>query len=45
MVLGVPVSEHIIIRLQCAQILGHLKITNSRFKTNGDLIIFGCPNT
>ena len=43
--LGVPIFEHILIRLLCAQILGHLKIINFTFKTNENFIIFGCPNT
>ena len=45
MVLGVPIFEHIIIRLFCAQILGHLRIINFTFRTNENFIIFGCPNT
>ena len=42
--LGVPIFEHIIIRLSFAQILGHLKIINFPFGTNGKFIIFTCPN-
>ena len=45
MVLGVPVFEHIVIRLYCAQILGHLKIINFTIRTNENFIIFGFPNT
>ena len=45
MVLGVPIFEHIIIRLLCYQILGHLKIINFTFGTNGKFTIFRCPNT
>ena len=41
----VPIFERIIIRLQCAQILGHLKIINFTFGTNGKFIAFRCPNT
>ena len=43
--LDVLVSKHIIIRLLCVQILGHLKIINFPFVPNGKLIIFWCPNT
>ena len=32
--------KHIIIRLLCAQILGHLKIINFTFGTNGKFIAF-----
>ena len=42
---GVPIFKHIIIRLQYAQISGHLKIINFPFGTNGKFIIFRCPNT
>ena len=42
MVLGVPIFEHIIIRLLCAKILGHLKIINFTFRKNENFIIFGC---
>ena len=45
MVLGVSIFEYIIIRLICAQILGHLKIINFTFTTNENFIIFRCPNT
>ena len=45
MVLGVPIFEHIIIRLRCTQILGHIKIMNFPFGTNGKFIIFRCPKT
>ena len=45
MILGVSIFEHIIIRLQCAQIVGHLKIINFTFGTNGKFIAFRCPNT
>ena len=45
MFLGVPIFKHIIIKLQCAQILGHQKIINFPFGTNGKFIIFKCPNT
>ena len=54
MILGVPIFKHIKIRLECAQISGHLKIinfpfgTNGKlivFRTNGKLIIFKCPKT
>ena len=41
--LGVPIFKHIIIRLYCARILGHLKIINFPFGTNGKFIIFRCP--
>ena len=44
-VLGVPIFEHLIIRLLCAQILGHLQIINFTFRTIFNFIIFGCPNT
>ena len=43
--LGVPIFEHILIRLLCAQILGHLKIINFTFRTNENFIILECPNT
>ena len=43
--LGVPILEHIMIRLYFALILGHLKIINFPFGTNGKFIIFRCPNT
>ena len=43
MFLGVPIFKHIIIRLQCAQILGHLKINNLMLGTNGKFIILGVP--
>ena len=43
--LGVPIFIHIIISLKCAHILGHLKIINFPFGTNGKFIIFRCPNT
>ena len=43
--LCVPVFKHIIIRLQYAQILGHQKIINFPFGTNGKFISFRCPNT
>ena len=43
MVLGVPIFEHIIIRLKCTQILGHIKIMNFPFGTNGKFIILGVP--
>ena len=43
--LGVPIFEHIIIRLVFAQIFGHLKIINFPFGTNGKFIILRCPNT
>ena len=39
--LGVPIFKPIIIRLQCAQILGHLKIINFPLRTNGKFIILG----
>ena len=45
LILGVPIFEHFIIRLLCAQILGHLKIINFTFGTNGKFIAFRCPNT
>ena len=45
MVLGVQIFEHIVIRLLCAWILGHLKIINFTVWTNENFIIFGCPNT
>ena len=45
MVLGVPIFEHIIIRLKCTQILGHIKIINFPFGTNGKFIVFRCPKT
>ena len=45
MILGVPIFEHIILRLECAQILGHLIIINFTFGTNGTFIAFRCPNT
>ena len=45
MILGVPIFEHIIIRLKSAKILGHLKIMNFPFGTNGKFITFRCPNT
>ena len=45
MVLCVPIFEHIIIRLLCAQILGHLKIINFTFRTSENFNFFGCPNT
>ena len=41
--LGVSIFKHITIRLQCAQILGHLKIINFPFGTNGKFIILGVP--
>ena len=44
-IVGVPIFEHIMIKLQFAQILGHLKIINFPFGTNGKFIIFRCPNT
>ena len=44
MVLGVPIFEHIIIRLKCTQILGHIKIMNFPFGTNGKFI-FRCSKT
>ena len=43
MVLGVPIFVHII--MLYAQILGYLKIINFTFRTNGNFIILGCPNT
>ena len=43
--LGVLIFEHIIIRLYFDQILGHLKIINFPFGTNGKFIVFRCPNT
>ena len=43
--LGVPIIEHILIRMWFALILGHLKIMNFPFGTNGKFIIFRCPNT
>ena len=45
MVLGVPIFEHILIRLLYAQSLGHLKMINFTFRTNEIFIILGCPNT
>ena len=44
-ILGVPIFEHIIIRLLCAQILEHLIIINFTFGTNGKFIAFRCPST
>ena len=41
MFLGVPIFKHIIIRLECAQILRHLKIIYFPFGTNGKLTILG----
>ena len=38
-----PIFKHIIIRLECAKILGHLKIINFPFGTNRKLIILGNP--
>ena len=43
--LGVSIFEHIIIMMLFALILGHLKIINFPFGTNGKFIIFKCPNT
>ena len=43
MVLGVPIFEHIIVMLLCAQILGHLKIINFQFVPNGKFITLGIP--
>ena len=43
MVLGVPIFEHILIRLLCAQILGHQKIINFTFRTNEFLLFWGVP--
>ena len=45
MFLGVPIFKPIIIRLYFAQILGHLKMMNFLFGTNGKFIVFRCPNT
>ena len=45
MVLGVPIFEHIIIRLKCTQIWGHIKIMNFPFGANGKFIIFRSPKT
>ena len=45
MVLDVPMFKHIIMRLYSAKILGHLKIMNFPFGTNGKFISFRCPNT
>ena len=45
MIFSVPVFEHIIIRLHCAQTLGHLNIINFTFRTNGNFIPFRFPNT
>ena len=45
MFLGVLIFEHIIIRLSFDQILGHLKIINFPFGTNGKFIVFRCPDT
>ena len=39
----VPVFEYIIIRVLCAQILGHLKIINFTFRTNENFIFLGVP--
>ena len=35
--------EHIIIRLQCDQILGHLKIINFTFEQMENLLLLGVP--
>ena len=43
MVLGVPIFQHIIIRLLCAQILGDLKIINFISRTNEKFILLGVP--
>ena len=43
MILGVPILEHITIRLKCAQILGHLKIISFTLGTNGKLLLLGVP--
>ena len=43
MFLGVPIIKHIVMRLYSAQILGHLKIMNFPFGTNGKFIILGVP--
>ena len=42
---GVPIFKHIIIRLKYAHTLGHLKLINFPFGTNGKFIIFRRPNT
>ena len=41
-ILGAPIFKHIII-MQYALILGHLKMINFPFGTNGKLIILGVP--
>ena len=43
MFLGVPIFEHIVISLYCAQILGYLKIINFTFGTNEKLMVLGVP--
>ena len=43
--LRVPIFKHMIMRLYSALVLGHLKIMNFPFGTNGKFIIFRCPNT
>ena len=43
MILSVPIFKHIIIRLWCAQILGHLKIINLTLGTNGKFIALCVP--
>ena len=43
MVLGVPIFEHIIIRLKCTQISGHIKIINFPFGTLENLLFLGVP--
>ena len=45
MVFKCPIFKPIISRLQCAQILGYLKINNFSFGTNENFFSFKCPNT
>ena len=45
MFLGVPIYDHMVIRLLCVQIWGSLKIINFTFGANGKFNGFQCPNT